>query len=43
MRHRKTTALIEAAAAILAVHRPITVRQVFYPVFGRKGSSLCFR
>jgi hypothetical protein len=29
-RHRKTTALIEAAAEILASLNPMTVRQVFY-------------
>jgi hypothetical protein len=35
-RHAKTEALIEAAAAILAEHHPMTVRQVFYRLVSRQ-------
>ena len=35
-RHRKTTALIEAAAEILGEHHPMTVRQVFYRLVSRQ-------
>jgi hypothetical protein len=35
-RHRKTSELIEAAAAILAAHHPMTVRQVYYQLVSRQ-------
>ena len=35
-RHRKTTSLIETAAAILAERHPMTVRQVFYALVSRQ-------
>ena len=35
-RHAKTTKLIEEAAAILAEHNPMTVRQVFYQLVSRQ-------
>jgi hypothetical protein len=35
-RHAKTRALIEAAAAILADHHPMTVRQVYYQLVSRQ-------
>jgi hypothetical protein len=35
-RHQKTTELIDAAAEILAVHHPQTVRQVFYQLVSRQ-------
>jgi hypothetical protein len=35
-RHAKTTRLIEAAAAILVDHNPMTVRQVFYQLVSRQ-------
>jgi hypothetical protein len=35
-RHRKTSALIEVAAGILAEHHPMTVRQVYYRLVSRQ-------
>jgi hypothetical protein len=35
-RHAKTTALIEAPKEVLAEHRPMTVRQVFYALVSRQ-------
>jgi hypothetical protein len=35
-RHQKTTKLIEKAAAILAEHHPMTVRQVYYQLVSRQ-------